>query len=397
MDFQAKAAIAFIIILAIVLYVKRNKLHKQSLIPNVIYILMYRTKVGLNFMDRTAKKYPRLLRVLGSIGIFISFLGMTGICVLLLKGTYDLLFVKGAIPSVGIVQPFSENIPGTFFVPFFYLIIAIFVLVIVHEFSHGIMARLYNLKIKSSGLAFFAILLPIIPAAFVEPDEKKLKTKPRKEQLSILAAGPFSNIVFAFIVFGFVALIAVPFVDAIIDYDGVLVSDLIKEEGKQFPGEIAGIGSGEIITSIDDREVVTITNLTYYLHNKSPGDIINIKTNVTTYDLTLGENPENSSQPYMGLYLKQHTKVKPGFNEKYGRFTAPAIMWLIGLMIWVYALNLGIGLFNLLPIPITDGGRMFHLALDKFFTKQRSFQIWKFVAILFIALIFINIGAGFIR
>lgn len=397
MDFQAKAAILFIIILAIVLYVKRDRLFKQNLISSVVYILMYRTKVGLGFMDRMAKKYPKILNYLGKAGIFISFLGMAGICVLLLKGTYDLLFVPGAIPSVGIVQPFAKDVPGTFFVPFFYLIISIFVLVVVHEFSHGIMARLHNLKIKSSGLAFFAILVPIIPAAFVEPDEKKMKERPRKEQLSILAAGPFSNIVFAFIVFGLVALIAAPVVDAMVDYDGVLVDNLIEEEGKKFPGEIAGIGDGEVISSIDSAEIITIQNLTSYLKNKSPGEIVEIKTNASIYKLTLGENPQNKSVPYLGLYLKQHTKIKPGFAERYGKFTPSVILWFIGLMIWVYALNLGIGLFNLLPIPITDGGRMFYLALEKFFEKQKAFQIWKFVAMLFIILIFVNLGAGFIK
>ena len=397
MDFQAKAALVFLAVLALVLYAKREKLHRQNLLSSLVYILMYRTKIGLKFMDNAAKKYPKALRYIGNVGVFIGLLGMAVICFLLLKGTYDVFFVPEAMPSVGIVQPFAQNVPGTFFVPFFYLIISIFVLVIVHEFSHGIMARLFNLEIKSSGLAFFAILIPLIPAAFVEPDEKKMAKKPRKEQLSILAAGPFANIILAFVIFGIAALTASPVVDAMIDYDGVLVDDFTKEEGKQFPGEIAGMKKGEVITSIDDTKIITVDNLTGYMQTKKPGDTVNIGTNVSSYNLTLGQSPKNSSMPYLGLYLKQNTKIKPGFIERYGRFAPPVILWLIGLIIWLYALNLGIGLFNLLPIPMTDGGRMLQLALEKFLQREKAFKIWKFVAMLFIVLILVNLGAGFIK
>lgn len=397
MDFQAKAAIAFLVILAIVLYIKREKLQKQNLISSVVYILMYRTKIGLKFMDNAAKRYPKALKYIGNIGVFIGFLGMILISALIIKGTYDLFFTAGAIPSVGIVQPFAQNVPGTFFVPFFYLIISIFVLAIVHEFSHGMMARRCGIDIKSSGLAFFGIIIPLIPAAFVEPDEKKMAKKPRKEQLSILAAGPFANIILAFVIFGIAALVASPVADAMIDYNGVLVDDLIKEEGKQFPGQMAGMKKGELITSIDNESVVAMQNLTEYLQGKKPGENVDIETNVSSYNLTLGQNPKNNSMPYLGLYLKQNTKIKPGFIERYGRFTPPVVLWLLGLMIWLYALNLGIGLFNLLPIPITDGGRMLHLALEKFFQKERAFKLWKFVAMLFIVLILVNLGAGFIK
>ena len=82
-----------------------------------------------------------------------------------------MLFTKPAASSgVGLVLPFKAK--GVFYVPFFYWIISIFVIAVVHEFSHGLIARANNIKVKSSGFAFLALLVPIIPAAFVEPDEK---------------------------------------------------------------------------------------------------------------------------------------------------------------------------------------------------------------------------------
>ncbi|MFO8016444.1 MAG: site-2 protease family protein [Candidatus Woesearchaeota archaeon] len=396
MDFQAKAAVVFIVVLALLLYLKRDKLQKQNLVSSVVYILMYRTKVGIKLMDRVAKRFPRLLHYTGIGGIIAGFIGMVVICGFLIKGTYDIFFAPAVMPSVAIVQPFAKDVPGTFYVPFFYLIISIFLLVIVHEASHGIMARLYNLKLKSSGLAFLGILIPIIPAAFVEPDEKKMSKRPRKQQLSILAAGPFSNIIFAGIILALVGLAVSPAVDSIVDYDGVLVTDIMDSD-KELAAEKAGMQAGEVIRSAGGVNVTTVDNLTEVINRKSPGETIDISTNASSYELTLSENPENNSEPYMGLYLKQHTVINKGFSDSYGRMTSSAIMWVVGLLVWLYALNLGIGLFNLLPLPITDGGRMLLLGLERFFTEEKSFRIWKFFALLFIFLIIINLGAGFIR
>ena len=96
MDLQAKAAIVFLVLLAIILYAKRDKLFKQNILSSVIYILMYRTKIGLKFMDNTAKKHPKFLKYAGNAGIFIGFLGMIFIGGLMIKGTYDLFSVPEA-------------------------------------------------------------------------------------------------------------------------------------------------------------------------------------------------------------------------------------------------------------------------------------------------------------
>ena len=71
----------------------------------------------------------------------------------------------------------------------------------VHEFSHGVVARAHNVEVKSSGFAVLGIVLPIIPAAFVEPNEDKLKKEDAIVQYSIFAAGPVSNIFLAIIFF----------------------------------------------------------------------------------------------------------------------------------------------------------------------------------------------------
>jgi membrane-associated protease RseP (regulator of RpoE activity) len=59
-------------------------------------------------------------------------------------------------------------------------------------------------------------------------------------------------------------------------------------------------------------------------------------------------------------------------------------------------LNLGIGLFNLVPLGPVDGGRMLRLVLHKFFEKKRADKIWKNISVFFLTIILINILAGFI-
>ncbi len=393
MDFETISAIVFVALMAIAVFFTRKKLVLQKIVHPILYIILYRTQAGIKAMDKVAKKFPRFLKYFSYFGVFIGFIGMIFITFSLFQNLYNVFMVPEAASGVGIVQPFSKNIPGTFFVPFFYFIISIFTLVIIHEFSHGVMARRWGLKIKSSGLAIFGILLPILPAAFVEPDEKKLVKKPRMQQLSILAAGPFSNIVTAFIIILILFFVVNPTIDNVVEFDGVSITGFIDD----MPAEKSGMNIGERIIAIDDNEMLSVKNFTKYLSNKTPGSKINVKTNVSSYSITLGKNPDNENKGYLGVFVEQHTTISPEFEKKYGRITADIIMWLIGLLIWLYLLNLGIGLFNLVPLPITDGGRMMLLALQKYFKEETAVKIWKFLSLIFILLIVLNILLGIIK
>jgi len=400
MDFESISAIIFILALGIFLYRYRKYVCVQKILYPVVYIIMLRTKVGIEAMDKAAQRYRRFLVYAGYTAVVVGFIGMGIIAFSLLDNLYKMLFIPAAAPGVGIVQPFSRNIPGTFFVPFFYFIISIFILVIVHEFSHGVMARVYGLKIKSSGLAVLSIIAPILPAAFVEPDEKKLVKRPYREQLSIFAAGPFANIVTAVIMLLLIGFAVNPVVAKVVDYDGVVVTGLMKDHGSMiFPAEKAGMQKGEIIREIDGISILTVENFTKSLDKKLIGETISLKTNRTGYMVKLAENPlqPESKKPYLGVFVMQKTKIKESFSSRYSKITADFILWFAGLFLWLYILNLGIGLFNLVPIPVCDGGRMLQIALMRFMSQEKADKIWKNVGVFFIALILINLVLGFVK
>ncbi|MBW3022637.1 site-2 protease family protein, partial [Candidatus Woesearchaeota archaeon] len=207
MNIELIALIIFVLVLTLFIVINRKKIEMQKILFPFLYFILYKTKIGLKSMEKISKK-ERFIKTFNFASVFVGFLGMGVISALLIYNLYKLAFFPSAVSGVALVLPIKAK--GVFFVPFFYWIISILVIAGIHEFCHGIIAKYHQIRIKSSGFAFLAILLPIIPAAFVEPDEKQLVKKKPKQQLQVFAAGPFSNIVLAFVILGIFALISTP-------------------------------------------------------------------------------------------------------------------------------------------------------------------------------------------
>ena len=391
---QSLFTILFILILGSIIIIKRKKFSIQKILFPLFYLVVYKTKVGIKFMDNFSKKHPKFLQIISTIGIYMGFLGMMFISYTLISNIIKIITMPESLPSVGLVLPIQMK--GAFYVPFFYWIISIFILATVHEFSHGVIAKLNKIKIKSSGFGFLSIIIPLIPLAFVEPDEKQLAKKSTKAKLAVYAAGPFSNIILGILVLLFSLFIVSPLVQSnMIDYDGVLITGLTDEETTS--AKIAGIKENEIIQYIDQTQITHISNFTEFLDSKNPGEIVHITTNASQYAVNLTKNPNDKEKAYLGVFVKQSTKIKPGFEQKYGKFTANGIIWIIGLLYWLYLLNIGIGLFNLVPLGPIDGGLMIKEVLKKWFNKKTAKKIFSFISSAFLIMILISILHGFVR
>lgn len=439
MNIELIFAIIFFIFLAIFLFINRKKLTNQNILFPLLYFTMYKTKLGLKAMDSIAKKFKEIVKmksialsiliaiwiyfdystmftnwikiivlVTGIISIIImiknpikgpqwimittGFLGMGLISYELVKNLIKMFYQpEVAAKAVGLVLPFP--VKGGFYVPFTYWIISIFILAIVHEFSHGMIARVNGIKIKSSGFAFLSVLIPVIPAAFVEPDEKQLSKKKDFEQLGVFAAGPFANIVLAFVVVGILAFGMAPLLDKVVINNGVTVAGFVEGD---YSIQKTGLQIGESILSVDGVDTISLLNFSDYMATKQPGEEINIKTNVSEYKLILTENPDDPTKGFIGIQPTQNTKRDPIFIEKYGQFSSDAIIWLSGLLFWLYLLNLGIGLFNLVPLGPVDGGRMLKTVLLRYFEEKKALMIFGKVSMFFLIIILINVFAGFI-
>lgn len=387
MSIDGIAAIVFILFLAVFLLLRRKRLEFQGIVP-VFFIVMYKTSFGLKMMRSLAKRFPKTLRLLAMLGVVVGFIGMALICVQLVVSTAD-VFSGKAPPSVQPVLPFEAK--GVFYVPFLYWIISIFLLALVHEFAHGIISNVYKVPVKSSGFAFLCLLVPVIPAAFVEPDEKVLKKKRMREQLGVFAAGPFSNIIFAAMML-VVILAASPVVASAWDNSGVEIARL-TEKG---PAIGAGLEVGDVVTRVGDVDVVDFSEFQGALRNASPNQNIAIETLSKNLTVSASAHPDNSSWAYLGVSAKQFSVPNDEFVAKYGSFSPGIIKWFAGLFFWLFLLNIGIGLFNLLPIGPVDGGRMFGLVCERYIkNKSLALKVWSFTSMFFIGIILFNLFAGF--
>ncbi len=373
--------IGFLIALSLTILIFRKRFVFQSF-GKILYFGMYKTKIGLKLMDRWSKKYPRILTRLCYLSIVVGFLGMILVVFDLIKSGYHIL-TRTSTLSVGLVLPVEAK--AVSYYPFLYWIIAIAVIVVIHEFAHGLIARLHKIKVRSSGVAFLGVIIPLIPAAFVEPDEKQLRKASRFKQLSVYAAGPFANIVFGFLFLGIFALILNPFAASLYNFEGVKVNNFMKES----PAEISGMTTGEVITQINDVEIKNTEDFLKSIEGAEPGDVKEIKTKDKTYSVQLTEDP-TEKDAFLGVWVSTEKTMKD--KNLFSYF----IIWLTDLFYWLFLLNLGVGLFNLVPIGPIDGGRMLQTVLEKVMHNKHATRVWHTVSAVVLMIIFSNIIYAFI-
>ncbi|MCD4759574.1 site-2 protease family protein [archaeon] len=372
----------FGIFLAIILLANKKKVELQKIVFPLLYLILYKTSWGLKKMDSIAKKLKKYRNALSYTSITLGFLGMVTMLVLFLFSVYKYFFVE----QEAVVAPLlpGASIPGLPELSFVHWIIAIFVLATVHEFSHGIFARMYDIKVKSSGFAFFGILLPIIPAAFVEPDEKEMEKASKKEKLAVLSAGTFSNFIFAGIFLAILALVLAPLSAPLAEEQGVIIVD-VNELGPSFE---AGVQPQEIITSLNGIEITNINDLVRELNKTKPYEKIELTTESNTYTITLEEHPEGKEYGYLGVNLAVKAGIKQDLLDKYGSFPIKALLWINILVYWLFLTNFMVGLVNLLPIGIVDGGLMFNIALGTVVkNKKIAKRIFNTVSIILLLLL----------
>ena len=338
--------------------------------------VMYRTKLGLRLMDYLSKKIPTLLKIFSFMGVIIGFAGMAYITYFIVRYTLKFIFIPGTAPPLAPVLP-GVSIPGAPPLSFWHWIIAILILAIVHEFCHGVVARLHNIKVKSSGFAFLGPIL----AAFVEPDEAQVIKKPKRHQLEMFAAGPFSNIVLAFIFLLILTLIVTPYVNENAHLQGLKVIDF-KEDFTS-----SNIQKGDTIFSVNNINLINkrFSDFSDEVKNNVNKEVIlklkDINNNIKTTNIKIIPSKDNPEEGTLGIYVKGIYDIK-----------GKALIWFLLLTIWLFIANLGVGLFNLLPLGPVDGGRMFSTAVSYFIkSEKKARKLTNIVSFVLLALIIINL------
>jgi membrane-associated protease RseP (regulator of RpoE activity) len=369
-------AISTLLVISLALLIFRKHFSWHSKYFPLFYFGMYRTKLGLNLMTLVSQKFNKLLKILSWPIIILSFVGMFVVSFDLIK-TISAALSGNSNLSVGLVLPFE--IKGAFYVPLFYWLISILFIAIIHEFSHGVFAKFHKIPIKSSGFAFVGFLLPLIPAAFVEPNEKILFKSKAFKQLSVFSAGPFINIFVGFILMAIYFFVFVPVSNNIYDYPGVEVTDFFKGDA---PIKSTTLQIGEVITAFDNTRIGTVDEFTKFFDGKKPGDSLKIATDKSNYEVILS----GTKEPTLGVFVEQAKTIKISVVEKYG-FFANLFIWFKDLFYWLFFLNLGVGFFNLVPIGPLDGGRMLHILLQKYFPHKHKLILHSVSTVFVVAIV----------
>ncbi len=375
-----KTVIIFYSLVVIVIYLNRNKFQFEGKL-----LALYRTKVGLGLMDRIAKRYKEFIRLLGYCSLGIAYVGFFAVFFLLMKVAVDLVLQRpGAVGASPVVPGLPIAGTGIVF-PLIIGWISLFVIIVVHEFSHGLVARSFNLKVLHSGIVFIGPIL----GAFVEPDEKELVRRPDIEQYSVFAAGPVSNIFLSIIAGAIMVFLLVPAFASLSEPAGVRIE---IQEG--YPAQAASIPQDSIVSSINGIPVQDFDSFINASATLQPNQDIIISAEDKDYKLTTAENPSDPQKGYMGVLLKENVReAKKGYGLLFF-----VLRWFRDLFYWIAFISINIGLINLFPIFITDGARMLKLTLEKLVAdKKKAFAIWKNINMFSILILLLLIFLPFLR
>jgi len=339
------------------------------------WMFMYRSKFGVKAMDWFDKRFHRILGytrylilVVGYslMAIMIYMLGQTVWLYLSRKDIVEQI----AAPPIAPLIPYFPELFGLdqLFPPFYftYFLVSLAVVAIVHEFSHGIFMRYSKTKIKSTGIVFLGPIL----GAFVEEDRKSFHSKDRFNQMAVLGAGVFANVIFAIIFYllymGFFYLtfsaggfafnsytlgpVDVANVDTIYE-DGnytvllagdrsyymdsgldVQLSDEWKEKlftregenGEAIPYYVVYLDSPAfksqikgVVVGVNDVLVRDADDYVDAVSGYLPGDSLTIYTKVgdesLSYDVVVEADPRNDSRSLIGLYY--YPRNEDGFRK----------------------------------------------------------------------------------
>ena len=134
-------------------------------------LVIIKTSRGQSLLEKLSKF--RFISILSWISLFLMpIFSLLAISILLLTASLYLSFpeVREIARETG--PQGALLIPGINpYLPIIYGWIAIFIGIVIHELSHGVIARAVDIPVRSSGVMLF-LFLPI--GAFVEVDDTKL-------------------------------------------------------------------------------------------------------------------------------------------------------------------------------------------------------------------------------
>jgi membrane-associated protease RseP (regulator of RpoE activity) len=359
-SFLTHNSIIYVLIAWVVVFVvaKISRLEKHGFEIKP-YSLTYKNQNVQLVLTRILNKTYRATRLFSNVSVVLGFI-MMGAAFWYLASNLSNFFVKPEsfsemtvlIPGVTIQS--SSNIA--------YFLLSVPIVLIIHEGAHGIVATLEKIKVKTGGFAVFIALF----AGFVEPDEEDFEKARKISRLRVIGAGATSNILFSFIIAGLLifnpsfALIMPDPIRNIMYHEPLGVPIVSVTEGSG--AEKAGLLKDDIITAIDGNHIALPQDFAKI--KLKAGDTVNVSIlrdgkilQIPVVTTPSKDDPQKGMLGILRAALPSYQPVVP----YYIHWSPEVFMFLL----WLWMLSFFIGIFNMLPLPILDGGKFIHTIIEK--------------------------------
>jgi regulator of sigma E protease len=317
-------------------------------------------------------------------------------------------------------------------------VVVLGILIFVHELGHFLFCKLLGVGVEKFSLGFgpklvgfrkgeTEYLLSALPlGGYVKmlgetdtgeelPEEEKHRTfmgKPPIKRILIVAAGPLFNLVFAWFLMILIYLLGVP-----------SATTKIGEVVKDKPAAKAGILAGDVVTSINGKAMTRWDDLSKAIvAGKGEPLTLQVKRGDKVLDFSLKPEMratknlfgEATSTPVVGVVASGQV-----FTEQYGPIEAvvkgtqqtltiinltivslakmvervvpldsiggpimiakmageQATAGAVSFLAFMALLSINLGVLNLLPIPVLDGGHLVFYTLEMIFRRPVSFRV----------------------
>jgi len=337
---------------------------------------MYKSEKLRRLLDKASKRRHFFWKTFSNVSVaFASGLMIFSIYFLannLLKFVYP-VEVGGAVPVIPVLPVITIRL---YWLPYFFAAIA--VVVLTHEFAHGIIARLEKIPVKSAGIFMVFVFF----GGFVEQDEEGFEKVSTVSKLRMVAVGSSTNLITSLLVLLLLTGLYAP-------ASGILIYQT-TENG---PIANAGLQQWDAIFAVNGTIMSTISDFGEFMrqNNVTPGQTLILKTNKGDKVIQTATGPDGKA--IIGLDLSSYLLDYPRPRIPLEYYSA---IHLYMTLFWLHLISVSVAIFNMLPLYPFDGEKFLYCSLKKIVKKRHHEARIVFNAIC-LGLIAINMAMSFIR
>jgi Zn-dependent protease len=385
-------------------------------------LILIHTPFGLRFFDTVANS--KLGKIYAAMNIYLMPL-ITALAVFLIMGSLLVLFSNdSAREGIREIGPQGNLlIPGLNpILPWTYGWIGLVITIIIHEAGHGVVARVYNTKVESTGIVLF-LGIPI--GAFVNIQQDELNKTTFKQKSAILTAGPLNNMVLAGISFGLLFLL-VSSLTPISHIKGNETGITVLTIGENSLAKSIGLSKDSLITHINAEPIEDVQELRTILRdnlgttiqikwisedNREQTKSLKLPSSIPESKGVLGVtltdaffDPELVLDNYKNLFLTNPLAIlmPPTLQQNLVPYSesmssyysssifGPVFPFIANLLFWIWFINFNVGIFNALPITMLDGGQWYGTLLENKIKTNSKIKPFTILSIVFVIIVILS-------